>query len=192
MIHPYTRAVLRKAGLLLPLFLVACGGTALPSRAPALSQALLGAPEATELEPLANRQELFKELVRSAQAQAGLPLQGSFFVFPVAQGQVLVGAPALDLRVDLLGGADAGQATQLVFEGRGERFGDERRDVFQGLSERETAELVARSLLAQWKISPQGAVRVERVTGAPYAAAWVDGVLRLNPALLPLATTPLP
>ena len=35
--------------------------------------------------------------------------------------------------------------------------------------------------------SPRGSVRVERASGVPYAAAYVDGVLRINPAFLYLA-----
>jgi len=30
-------------------------------------------------------------------------------------------------------------------------------------------------------------VQVDRAAGAPYAAAWVDGALRLNPAFVLLA-----
>ena len=163
----------------------------MPMRAPSLAQALQNAPEATELEPLAVRQELLRELFRTAQLQAGQPLAG-LSVFPVAQADRLEGAPSFDAHADLLQAADAGEAWQLVFEGKGERFGEDRRDSFQGLSEKETAELVARSLLHLWNLPAGGSVRVERVSGAPYAAAWVDGVLRLNPVLLQLATTAAP
>lgn len=177
--------------MLAPLFLAAlaaCGGPGLPARSQSLAQALQNAPEAMELEPLAVRQELLRELYRTATAQAGQPLEGAF-LFPVAQSGAIQGAPAMDPRADLFLTADAGEPWQLVFEGRGERFGEERRESFQGLSEREAAELVARSLMHLWHLAPSAPVRVERVTGAPYAAAWVDGVLRINPVLLPLAAS---
>jgi ABC-type sugar transport system substrate-binding protein len=78
----------------------------------------------------------------------------------------------------------------LVFETRGDRFADDRRDAFQGLSEREAAELIARSLITQWNLKPAGSVPVVRVSGAPYAAAWIDGQLRLNPSFVYLAAAP--
>jgi hypothetical protein len=45
-------------------------------------------------------------------------------------------------------------------------------------------------LLQQWHIAAPGQVRVVRVAGAPYAAAWLDGELRLNPAFLAMAAAP--
>ena len=56
-----------------------------------------------------------------------------------------------------------------------------------GLSEREASELVARTLLTHWGIQQTGPVQVDRVSGAPYAVAYVDGILRINPAFLYLA-----
>ena len=61
---------------------------------------------------------------------------------------------------------------------------------FQGLSEREASELVARSLLFTWGVRPDGPVKVVRAAGAPYAAAYLDGVLRLNPAFVYMASAP--
>ena len=101
-----------------------------------------------------------------------------------------VAAPALEPSSDLLGAGDAGAPTDLVFETRGDRFAEDRRDAFQGLSEREAAELIARSLLTSWNLKPSGPVTVVRVPGAPYAAAWIDGQLRLNPSFVYMASTP--
>ena len=82
---------------------------------------------------------------------------------------------------------DAGEPTALVFEG--DRWSQERRDSLQGLSEREAVELVARSLAARWALHPRGALRVDRADGVPYAAAYADGVLRVNPVLLYLVAS---
>ena len=75
----------------------------------------------------------------------------------------------------------------LVFDARGERWPEDRREGLQGLSEREAAELVARTLLTHWGVRPEGTVQVDRASGAPYAVAYVDGILRINPAFLYLA-----
>jgi hypothetical protein len=82
---------------------------------------------------------------------------------------------------------DAGEAAALVLEGGG--WSTERRDSLQGLSESEAAELVARSLAARWNLHPRAALRVDRADGVPYAAAYTDGVLRLNPVLLYLVAS---
>ena len=75
------------------------------------------------------------------------------------------------------------------FEGR-DPWPTDRRDSLGGLSEREAAELVARSLLSGWKVDDaQQTILVDRAAGAPYAAAWVDGILRVNPSLLYLAAS---
>jgi ABC-type sugar transport system substrate-binding protein len=103
----------------------------------------------------------------------------------------LVAAPALDSKIDLLAAADAG-GLMLTFDTRGDRFGEDRRDAFQGLSEREATELVARSVLAQWHVKATGPVTVSRAAGAPYAAAWLDGTLRINPAFVYMASAPSP
>jgi hypothetical protein len=42
----------------------------------------------------------------------------------------------------------------------------------------------------RWSLRPRAAIRVERAASAPYAAAYADGVLRLNPTLLYLAAAP--
>ncbi|XXF76378.1 hypothetical protein P2318_25465 [Myxococcaceae bacterium GXIMD 01537] len=178
------------SGLLLSVVtvLTACGGANVPARAPLTArQALTNSPELIEFEPAASRLELFREMARQSELEAGQAAQ-ALVLFPVSQSGELVAAPGFEGRLDLLQAPDAGNPLQLVVDGRGaERWPEDRRDSLQGLSEREAAELVARTLLAHWQIQPSGAVQVERASGAPYAVAYVDGILRINPAFLYLA-----
>ena len=176
-------------GLLLSVVvLTACGGTGAPSRSSlSARQALTSAPEALEFEPASTRQELFRELARLSEQEEGQAAQ-ALVLFPISHRGELVAAPGFDARMDLLQAPDAGGVLQLTFDGRtGEHWPEERRDSLQGLSEREASELVARTLLTHWGIQQTGAVQVDRVSGAPYAVAYVDGILRINPAFLYLA-----
>lgn len=166
--------------------LSACGVGSLPARAVTSSQALSGTAESLEFETPAMRQELFRDLVRNSVTQQG---QVGTVLFPFMQDGELKGAQALDLRTDLLQAPDAG-VLQLTFDTRGDRFTEDRREAFQGLSEREATELVARSLLHRWNVNSTGPVLVIRAAGAPYAAAWIDGVLRINPAFVYMAAAP--
>lgn len=174
--------------LLISLFALttACGVGPVANRSVTSAQALSGTAEWLEFESPVVRQELFRDLVNSSAAQQG---QAGTVLFPFMQNGSLQGAPALDLRVDLLQAPDAG-VLQLAFDTRGDRFTDDRRDAFQGLSEREATELVARSLLHRWNVKSTGPVLVIRAPGAPYAAAWIDGVLRINPAFVYMAASP--
>ena len=175
--------------LLSVVVLTACGGAGAPSRTPSLSarQALTSSPEALEFEPASTRLELFRELARLSELEEGQAAQ-ALVLFPISQNGELVAAPGFGTRMDLLQAPDAGGVLQLTFDGRtGEHWPEERRDSLQGLSEREAAELVARTLLTHWGIQPAGTVQVDRVSGAPYAVAYVDGIVRINPAFLYLA-----
>jgi hypothetical protein len=167
---------------------VACG---VPSaKSPSTSQALTSSAEWLEFEPVSVRQELFRDVARQSQAQAG---HAGAVLFPMLVGGGFIAAPALEGRLDLLGASgalDAGAPLRLAFD-RVVPFAEDRREAFQGLSEREVAEQVARSLLQHWRLAPQGAVTVVRVAGAPYAAAWIDGELRLNPSFLYMAAAPM-
>jgi hypothetical protein len=172
---------MRRSFLLLSLvaLAVACGEP-LPASGGSgtnLSQALAQSPDIVELEPLATRQALYRE---STGASAGA------WLFPVIQqGQLRAGTAVSS---DLLQIPDAGTPAALAFpEGGLERWPEERRESLQGLSEREAAEVVARSLLAHWGIKANASIRVDRAVGAAYAVAYADGVLRVNPSFLYLA-----
>jgi hypothetical protein len=177
-----------KRALISSFFLVvtaACGVA--PSRGPTSStQALTGTAESLEFEPASVRQDLFRDLAKLSQAQAG---KAGAVVFPMLVNGEFVAAPAIDTHLDLLGATDAGGSLIFSFD-RAEPFADDRREAFQGLSEHEAAEQIARSLLQLWNVRPSGVVNVKRVAGAPYAAAWIDGELRLNPAFVYLAAAP--
>jgi hypothetical protein len=157
-----------------------------PSRTYSASQALAQSAEWLEFEPVSVRHALFQELAQRSLTQAG---HEGPVVFPMLRGQAFVGAPGLDPRADLLGLGDAGAELLLVFS-EADAFSDDRREAYQGLSEREAAELMARSLIHHWGLHPEGPVTVVRVPGAPYAAAWMDAELRLNPAFVTMAAAP--
>lgn len=171
------------------LVLLACGQPLVQHPAPALGQVFASAPELLELESLGTRQELFREVARTSRGQTRGAGQGQGLVlFPLWQDGEFHAAPGVDSRLDLLQGSDGGAVANFIFDVRtGDRWPEERRDSLQGLSEREVAELVARSLVASWHVHTHGSVQVERAAGVPYAAAYVDGVLRINPAFLYLA-----
>ncbi len=178
------------AGLLLSLVaLTGCGVGGAPVRASlGARQALTSPPELLEFESPSTRLELYREVARISETEAGQAAQ-ALVLFPISQNGELVAAPGFEARTDLLQTpADAGARLRLSFDGRaGERWSEDRRESLQGLSEREAAELVARTLLARWRISPSGVVQVDKASGAPYAVAYVDGILRINPAFLYMA-----
>lgn len=177
------RRLITAAVLTASLALTACGVGATPSRATPVRQVLTGMPELLEFETSTVRQELFREVARASQLEEG-NAANPLVLFPISVGGALVAAPGFDPRMDLLQAPDAGTLL-LAFEGQ---WPVDRRDGLQGLSERETAELVARTLLSLWSIEPgETEIAVERASGAPYAAAYVDGILRLNPSFLYLA-----
>ena len=170
--------------------LTACGGgVSMPSRNVSAQQALSGMAEALEFETPQVRQDLYKSILKTSESQAGLVASGPVY-FPMASGQMVIAAPAMDAKVDLLSGSDAGNPVVLVMDNREESWAEDRRESFQGLSEREAAELVARSLITLWGIESTDPIQVVRTSGTPYAAAWVDGTLRVNPAFVVMASAP--
>jgi hypothetical protein len=177
-------------GLLLSLVtvLTACGEAGKPVLATmSARQALTNPPEFLEFESQATRLELYREVAKQSVVEAGQAAQ-ALVLFPITRSGELLAAPGFDARMDLFQSPDAGGGLQLVFDARyGERWPEDRREGLQGLSEREAAELVARTLLTHWGIRPEGSVQVDRASGAPYAVAYVDGILRINPAFLYLA-----
>lgn len=173
------------------MLLAACGGTS-PVRSSHARQALTSSPELLELESPAARQDMFREVARTSLAEAGHPARQPV-LFPVSRGDELVAAPGFDAKADLLQAPSATVPLQLTFDARGgDRWPEDRRDSLQGLSEREAAELVARSILSLWGIQPSGPIQVDRASGAPYAVAYVDGILRVNPSFLYLAASASP
>jgi hypothetical protein len=165
--------------------LAACGDPTSPVRTPSARQALTLDAAAIEFESLGARQEMFRELVRASQVQA--ERDGTDPVlFPTLRDGRLVAAKPLEGRADLLQAPDAGAALALRFSGH-DPWPEDRREALQGLSEREAAELVARTLLAQWGVATDAEILVDRAEGAPYAVAYVDGVLRVNPVFLYMA-----
>jgi len=173
------------------LVLAACGEVGMgapPPSQPSVRQVLLEPPEQVEALPVQDRAELFRTLLRAS--GAGAP-DGLLALFPVVQDGAVRAAPPLEGRLDLLDLTDGGEPLVLNLDGAlADSWPVERREALQGLSEREAAEIVARSLAMRWGLHPRAALRVERAAGAPYAAAYAEGILRLNPALLYLAAAP--
>jgi hypothetical protein len=172
---------------LLALTAAACGDVSSPVRSQTARAALVRTPEQIELLPQPVRQELYRALVRDSGQELLGGSDGTLALFPFVQNGALRAAPALEGRGDLFETPDGGEPAALVFEAA--RWSEERRDSLQGLSEREAAELVARSLAAHWSLHPHAALRVDRADGVPYAAAYADGVLRINPVLLYLVAS---
>lgn len=178
----------RLISLSLPVLLAACGGSVTSSsRVVSAQQALTQTAEFLEFETATTRGDLFRDVARASVAQAG---RTGAVMFPVLRDGELVAAPGIDPRTDLLMSADAGAGLQLVLDSPGDAWSLDRRESFQGLSEREAAELVARSLLNLWGISSNGPIVVERAPGAPWAAAYIDGILRVNPSFVYMAAAP--
>lgn len=180
---------MRRLVLPLPiLLLAACGEVgigATPPSQPSVRQVLLESPEQVEALSGQARAELYRDLLRAS--DAGAP-EGLLALFPLVQNGTVRAAPPFDGRLDLLDGTDGGEPLVLNLDGAvADRWPLDRREALQGLSEREAAEIIARSLAMRWGVRPRAALRVERAAGAPYAAAYAEGVLRLNPALLYLA-----
>jgi hypothetical protein len=155
------------------------------AQAPSVSSALTSTAESLEYQPAATRRELYVELARQSQAEEG---SAGASLFPFLTDAGYRAAPGLKASADLVAGTDAAAGATLRFEDDG--FSTEPRDALGGLSERAAAELVARALLRQWGVVGGKAVPVVRAARAGYAAAWVDGELRLNPSFIYLAATP--
>lgn len=181
------RRLLVSAAAVLVLALTGCGDPSAAPRTLSARQALTLNPEVLEFETPASKQELFKDIARTSEAESGKEASDPV-LFPMIHDGRLVAAPGLELSADLLGAPDSGHPLQLGFDSD-EPWPEERRDSLQGLSEREVAELVARTLLSNWGVDTDQLIVVERASGAPYAAAYVDGMLRINPSFLYLAAS---
>ena len=168
--------------------LTGCGVGAGSLKPRSSAEALITTAEVLEFETPTSRRELFVDLARTSQLQTG---STGAVLFPVMRSGDLVAAEGLDVKADLLQVPDAGTPVVLNFEAGAAGFADDRRESLQGLSEREAAELIARSLLTKWKLPMGAAVQVERTPGVPYAVAYIDGVLRINPAFVYMAAAPV-
>jgi len=175
-------AVLGSAALL-----AACGGGPSQSRAPTLRWALTNDAERLEFASQPLLVDLFNEASRASKVDAASGQKHTAPFLIIQNGRSLA-APGFDVHTDLLQPPDAGQPVQLTFGDRGEdRWPEDRRPGLGGLSEREAAEQVARSLLSLWGIQ-SGIVQVVRAPNASFAAAYTeDDTLRLNPAFLYMA-----
>jgi hypothetical protein len=167
--------------------IAACGDGPAQTRATTLRWALTSDAEQLEFLGFRARQELFDEASRISRSEVGANRQPAPFLI-IREGQSST-APGLELNADLLQSPDAGQPVQLSFGERGEaRWSEDRRAALGGLSEREAAEQVARSLLWLWNVGTSS-VRVVRAPNAPFAAAYStdDQTLWINPSFLNLA-----
>lgn len=173
--------------LVCALLLSACDGMEMPASGLQVGQVLVIGPEQLEFIAPEARQSLYADLIATSRTEEGLPAP-VLFVLGTEEG--MVGAPALPHSVDLLQTPNIAESMSLRLDTAFRQWPGERCECLQGLSEREAAELVARSLLWHWGLEVEREVVVERAVGAPYAAAWIDGILRLNPALLYLASAP--
>ena len=168
--------------------LAACGGatsSTFGNRTQGLRWVLTSDAERLEFESQSVLAELFNEAVRGSRDAANTAKTSSPFL--IIENGESAPAPGLDPRTDLLQSPDAGAPIQLSFGDRGEgRWPENRRPALGGLTEREAAEQLARSLLWLWGIQT-ASVQVVRAPNAPYAAAYSDGTLRLNPAFVYMA-----
>jgi len=178
-----------------------------------LEEALVSPAEMLEYESPATRQALWEELLHQAREQAQNPSH-MLPLFPLSSPsgfvakeglvepfhcskEVLAMAPKEAPLGLLEEEADSKEEApefapkeewaelSLKMDERRESWSDTPREEWRGLSEREVMRCLALSLLAQWQV--KGEISVQRVTRSPYAAAYVEGSLRLNPAFVSLA-----
>ncbi len=173
------------SGLVAALLLLSCGPGALSPADAAIQDVLVSSSDYLELTPPARRAQLFAELGAQADSQAreqaidspalvALERQGNLIAVPLpAAGQLL----------------DGGQASVDV-ETSSDPWPIDPRESLGGQSERERALAVGSALAAL--LGADGQVVIQRAAGAPYAAALLLGELRLNPALLYLASAAAP
>ena len=166
------------------LAFAACGpGVVVTTAGPAeLRAALYASSEELTVTPIPDRSRLYDALGVVASDEATRAVRDAPVLFPMAGEQGILAAP-FNPSLDLLKPPVSAPDVELI-DGQ-EKWSDDLQPGLLGATEREIANLVARSLLAQWKVT--GRVTVVRSSGFPYAAAFVDGQLRLNPAVLYLA-----
>jgi hypothetical protein len=161
-----------------------CGpGVVVTSANPSeLRAALFASAEELSVTPDSDRSKLYDELVAVASDEASRQEPDAPVLFPVATDQRVVAAP-FSPNLDLL--KPPADAPDVELVDTPERWSAEPQPGLMGATERGTAIDVSRSLLAEWHVTNH--VLVVRAPAVPFAAAFVDGQLRLNPALLYLA-----
>ncbi len=171
------------AGLLLAvaMALAGCGpGAVGPVSVDSPRNALASTPEELDLTSFVVRARLFNELVRQSESQAREELTDGPAWFAVGREHQLV-ARALPFALF------AGGPALVDVDHSEDPWPDEPRESLGGNSERQLAERAGATFVRLLGLPAEEPVLVERSPGAPFAAAWIDGRLRLNPALLYLA-----
>lgn len=147
------------------------------------SQSALAAPlDELEVKSARERSVLFNEALRQSAAQARAGLADGPALFAMERGGRLFALALPSARALLTGGS-----VSIDLASSRDPWPQDLRIGLLGRSERELAKNAAEALIGLLGVSPEAPVVVEREGGAPFAAAFVDGRLRLNPALLYLA-----
>jgi uncharacterized protein (TIGR03382 family) len=163
------------------LLAAGCAPGSGPLELASVSEALGAGSEELDFASPAARARLFGLVEAQSRAQAAAPAPDSPAVFAVEVSSSLLPAPlptAAALR--------AGAAALVDLEASEDPWPREPRAGLLGASERDAARAASSALAEALSLGGRTLV-VERAAGAPYAAAWVQGKLRLNPALLYLA-----
>jgi hypothetical protein len=147
------------------------------------SQNALAAPlDDLEFKGARERSRIFNEALRESAAQARAELADGPALFAMERGGRLFALALPSSRALLTGGAVA-----VDLASSRDPWPQDLRIGLLGRSELELAKNAASALVGLLGVLPEAPVVVEREGGAPFAAAFVDGKLRLNPALLYLA-----
>ncbi len=178
-----TLAKWRTAGACLGalLLLAGCAPSSEPLELASVSEALSAGSEELDFASPAARARLFGLVEAQSRIQAATPAPDSPAVFAVEVSSSLL--PAV---LPTAGALRAGSTAPVDLDASEDPWPTEPRAGLSGMSEREAAR-AASSVLAEALSLGGRTLVVERATGAPYAAAWVERKLRLNPALLYLA-----
>jgi len=173
----------RHAAVLLALGLMACGpGGPIPTGAETLQEALALGADVSDVASVSRRSLLYQEARAQSEAEARAELVDGPALFVVEREGRLF-AMSLPSAQTLLLGANR----DVDLESSAEAWPTEPRVGLKGESEKSLAARVGSALIMTAGLC-EGPIVVERESGAPYAAAFVQGRLRLNPVLLYLAS----
>ncbi len=136
-------------------------GRSTANQGPTASQALTGTAEWLEFEAPPYAQPSCSAS-RPKPSRSSRPARPGPVLFPMVHDGEFVAGPALDPQARPAPAPDAGaRSAGSPSTAAATSSSDDRRDAFQGLSEREAAELIARSLLQHWGVQPTGPVVVD-------------------------------